>query len=157
MVTAKQIVSEKINNNIILPVILFFFLNIGNYSFLRYSINGTENPSNFLNFISGLRIALPLWIVLYSFRLHARLTAKIFTQNADVVLLSISWLSSGLLSMEISSYLLYGIWTLLSIWAILLLISYSAIISQSIPTFSLNILRVIWYGNLSFFFPTFSV
>lgn len=147
MVTAKQIVSGKINGNIIFPVILFFFLNIGNYSFLRYSIHGTENPSGFLNLISGFRMVLPLWIVLYSFRLHARLTAKIFAQNIDVILLSISWLTSGLLSIEISSYLLYGFWTLLSIWAILLLISYSAVISQSLPTFSLNILRVIWYGN----------
>ncbi|MCF0056740.1 O-antigen ligase [Dyadobacter sp. CY356] len=147
MVTAKQIVSGKINNNIILPVIIFFFLNIGNYSFLRYSIHGTEIPSNILNLISGFRILLPFWIVVYSFNLHIKLTAKILLQNIDIVALSLSWMLSGLLSLEISSYLLYGIWTLLSLWAILLFISYTAIISQSLPAFSLNILRVIWYGN----------
>ncbi|MEO6686664.1 MAG: O-antigen ligase family protein [Dyadobacter sp.] len=147
MDTAQQIVSGKINRNFILPVILFFFLNIGNYSFLRYSLHGTENTSGFLNLLSGCRIALPLWIMLYSFNLHLKLTTKIFIQNTDVFFLGICWLLSGLLSMEMSSYLLYGVWTLLSIWAILLFISYTAVISQSLATFTFNILRALWYGN----------
>lgn len=149
MVTAKQVVSKKINNNIILPIVLFSFLNIGNYSFFRYSLNGTENVSDFQNLSSGLRILLPLWIVLYSFKLHFKLTSKILVQNADVVILSISWFLSSLLTSEMSSYLLYGIWTLLSLWAILLFISYTAVISQSLPKFSFNILRTFWYGNFA--------
>lgn len=147
MVTAKQIVSGKINYYIIFPVILFFFLNIGNYSFLRYSLNGSENPSSILKIISGFRILLPLWIVVYSLNLHFRLTVKILLRNIDVILPSICWLLSGLLSMEISSYLLYGIWTLFSLWAILLFVSYTALISQSLPKYSFNFLQTLWYGN----------
>jgi O-antigen ligase len=147
MLTAKQIVTEKITRNIIFPIALFFLLNIGNYSFFRYSLHGSENTSGSLNLISHFRLLLPAWIVLYSFWLHYKLTSKILLQNIDVVALSASWLLSGILSLDTSSYLLYGIWTLLSLWAIVLFVSYAAIISQSPSKFILQILDVLWIGN----------
>ncbi|TKT94125.1 O-antigen ligase family protein [Dyadobacter frigoris] len=75
------------------------------------------------------------------------MTSKILIQNIDIVGLSISWLLSSILSMDTSSYLLYGVWTLLSLWAILLFISYSAVVYQSLPRFSFAILQTLWRGN----------
>ncbi|MBE9466376.1 hypothetical protein IEE83_31305 [Dyadobacter sp. UP-52] len=128
-------------------MILFLFLNIGNYSFFKYSLQGTENSSSFLNLISGLRFFLPVWIVLYSFGLSLKLTSKILTDNFDIVALAASWLLSCLLSMDTSSYLIYGIWTLFSLLSILLLVSYTAVISTTFSEFSLNISQVLWKGN----------
>lgn len=147
MLTAKLIVTGKVKRNLIFPIALFFLLNIGNYSFFRYSLHGSENTLGYLNLISHLRLLLPAWIVLYSFWLHYKLTSKILIQNIDVVALTVSWLLSGILSLDTSSYLLYGIWTLLSLWAIVLFISYSAIISQTPSRFILQILDTLWIGN----------
>jgi O-antigen ligase len=147
VLTAKQVVTEKISRNIIFPIVLFFLLNIGNYSFLRYSLHGSENTSGYLNLFSQVRLILPLWIILYAFRLHFRITSAIFSRNWDVIALGISWMLSSLISLDTASYLLYGIWTLLSLWAILLFISYAAIISQRPPVFLSKILDTLWAGN----------
>jgi hypothetical protein len=147
VLTAKQVVTEKISRNIIFPIVLFFLLNIGNYSFLRYSLHGSENTSGYLNLFSQLRLILPLWIILYAFRLHFRVTSAIFSRNWDVIALGISWMLSSIISLDTASYLLYGIWTLLSLWAILLFISYAAIISQTPSGFLSKILDTLWAGN----------
>ncbi|MFC6194813.1 O-antigen ligase family protein [Dyadobacter subterraneus] len=49
--------------------------------------------------------------------------------------------------MDTSSYLIYGIWTLFSLLSILLLVSYTAVISTTFSEFSLNISQVLWKGN----------
>jgi len=54
---------------------------------------------------------------------------------------------SSVLSLDMTSYLFYGIWTFFSILSILLYISFSSIISNTKPAFMLTTLNVLWKGN----------
>ncbi|MCF2446180.1 O-antigen ligase family protein [Dyadobacter sp. CY345] len=147
MLTAKQIVARRIRNNVIFPVILFFFLTIGNYSFFRYSIYGIENVPVYLKLAPYIRLFIPAWIIGYCLRINPKLTSRILTDNFDIVLLGISWMISSLLSLDVASYLFYGTWTLFSLMSILLFISYSSIISGTKSEFLLTTLNVLWAGN----------
>ncbi|GAB3170345.1 O-antigen ligase family protein [Telluribacter humicola] len=130
-----------------LPIILFFLLTIGNYSFFRYSIFGNGSAPAMLQLISQLRFLLPVWIILYAFRFSYSLSTRIIKDNIDVLLLGLSWLLSSLISMDSNSYLLYGTWSLFCFLAVLLFISYTAIISRKTEFFYNNIQRTIWIGN----------
>jgi len=140
-------IARRIHQNVIFPIAFFFFLTIGNYSFFRYSIHGIENVPVFFKLAPYIRLLLPAWIICYCLQVNPKLTYKIFTDNLDIVLLVLSWMISSVLSLDIDSYLFYGIWTLFSILSILLYISFSSIISNSKPAFLLTTLNVLWKGN----------
>jgi hypothetical protein len=147
VLTAKEIVVHKVTRNVIFPIILFFFLTIGNYSFFRYSMHGVETTSSLLRFIPHIRFIIPVWIFFYCLSTNLKLASKILKDNFDVVAVGCSWLLSSLLSFDTSSYLLYGIWSLFSLCAVLLFISMTALISDTRAEFILRILRVLWIGN----------
>jgi len=147
VLTAKEIVISRVNKNIVFPIILFFFLTIGNYSFFRYSIYGSESISPLLKLLPFLRLFIPVWIILYCLCFNLKFTSKVIKDNFDVISLGLSWLVSCLLSLNTSSYLLYGLWSLFSICAVLLFVCYTGIISGTGLVFLKNILNTLWIGN----------
>lgn len=147
MLTAKQIIARRIRNNVIFPIVLFFFLTIGNYSFFRYSIYGIENVPVYLKLAPYIRLFIPAWIIGYCLWINPKFTSRILTDNFDIVLLGISWMISCSLSLDITSYLFYGTWTFLSLVSILLYISYSSFISGTKSELLLTTLHVLWAGN----------
>ena len=147
MFTAKEIVIQKVSRNVILPIVLFFFLTIGNYSFFRYTLHGVETTSSVLRFIPHVRFIIPVWVFCYCISFNLKLTSKILRDNFDVLAVGLSWLLSSILSSDTSSYLLYGTWSFFSLCAVLLFISIAAIISDTRAEFILKILNVLWIGN----------
>lgn len=131
----------------VIPIALFFLLTIGNYSFFRYSIGGISGAPLVLRIISQLRLILPIWIIFFALRFNFRFTGKIIGDHIDVVLLGVSWLISSIASLDVASYLLYGTWTLTSLVAVLLFVSYTGLITQNLSFYLLRILQVIWLGN----------
>ncbi|WP_247236059.1 O-antigen ligase [Telluribacter sp. SYSU D00476] len=132
----------------ILPIVLFFLLTIGNYSFFRYSVFGNSSAPAVLRIISQLRFLLPVWIVLYAFRFSYSFSSRIVKDNIDVLLLGLSWLLSSLVSLDSSSYMIYGTWTLSCFLAVLFFVGYAAVVSREAGTFYKRILHTIWIGNI---------
>ena len=147
MLTAKEIIVSRVSKNIDFPIIIFFFLTIGNYSFFRYSIYGSESVSPLLKLLPFLRLLIPVWIVLYCLCFNLKFTSKIIKDNFDIISLGLSWLVSCVLSLNTSSYLLYGLWSLFSVCAILLFVCYISFISETRWVFLKNILNTLWIGN----------
>lgn len=147
MPATKQIVARRIHTNVVLPIVLFFFLTIGNYSFFRYSIHGIENAPLYLKLAPYIRLLIPVWIIGYCLWMNHKLTCRIFADHFDILLLGFSWMISGLLSLDIASYLFYGLWSLFSLLSILLYISFSSITSRAKSEFLLTTLHVLWIGN----------
>lgn len=147
MLTAKEFVIRRIRANIIFPVILMFFLTIGNYSFFRYSIQGVEHVPAYLKLVPYVRLLIPAWIIGYCLWMNLQLTTSILKDHFDIVLLGLSWTISGILSLDIASYLFYGIWTWASLLSVLLYLSYAAVVSGTKTTFLFSTLHVIWIGN----------
>lgn len=134
------------------PIAMLGFLTIGNYSFLRYSSTGLEHGSLLLLSISYLRLVIPLYIILYAFWIQAKLSLLVLKHNFDVILMGFLWLVSSLLSADLSSYLLYGVWTLTALIAIVLYISFTAVVSLNQAAFLRNIFRTLWFANLIILF-----
>ncbi len=131
----------------VIPIVLFFLLTIGNYSFFRYSIGGSDGAPLVLRIISQLRLILPIWIIFFALRFSFNFTGKVLGDHIDVVLLGVSWLVSSIASLDVVSYLLYGTWTLMSLIAVLLFVSYIALITQNLNFYLFRILQVVWLGN----------
>lgn len=152
MATAKEIVFSKIDKHLHWPIILFFVFTIGNYSFFRYSILGNNSSVAFLKVISQLRIVFPIWIIWFALKFDFQTTRLILKQNIDIILLALSWWLSSIVNQHPSSYLLYAPWILLSLTAVVIVICYTAYISQSLSVFLTLIINSIWKGNLIIFF-----
>lgn len=143
----RLLTAREVRWHVNLPIILFFMLTIGNYSFLRYSYSGSVTLSG-LTALPYLRVLLPLWIIGFAVRHHFYLTWRILKINADVVLLTFCWLVSSLLSLNVKSYLLYGCWSLVSFWSVLLFLSFNALLSDTVHSYFSRIMASIWTGNL---------
>lgn len=133
-----------------IPLILFFILTIGNYSFFRYTIDGTVKNS-FVSLLAQIRIVLPLWPIFYAFRLNYSFSIRILRHNLDVLAMLLCWLLSAASSLNTESYLLYSTWTTFSFIGVLLVISFTALISRSpLELISLQ-LSIMWMGNIVVF------
>lgn len=133
-------------------MVLFMFLTIGNYSFLRYTIGGDAVSSPIFSAISILRLVIPIWVIVAAFRIHYRLTVSILKSHIDICFLGLAWLLSCLKSLDPSSFLLYGVWTFASLLGILILVVYVAILLNQnrlpIHAYMNRMLDYFWWGNL---------
>ena len=110
-------------------------------------MQGIEQVSPFLGLLPYFRLAIPFWIIFYCFRINNKLAVNVLSNNWDVILLGVSWMTSSILSLDAVSYLLYGIWTFSSIISILFCIAFSSVISGSRSGLLFTTLEVVWAGN----------
>jgi O-antigen ligase len=143
-----EVLIKRIRLHFSVPLILFFLLTIGNYSFFRYTLSGSLKNSAISSIFAHLRFVLPLWPILYAFQLNLSLSLRILKHNIDVVALLFCWTLSSALSLDITSYLVYAPWTI-SVWiGVLLAIGFTALTVRSASELIFFYLNIIWLGNL---------
>ncbi len=117
------------NSWFVLPVLLFSILNFGNYSFLRYNIDGSLTPS-LVNNIKYLRIVLPLIPLLFLFGSSINLLKLVFISLVKNFDISILLLIVGI-RVFFDNDKIYPLWYILSILAFVIMFTVFRVLSKN--------------------------